>query len=92
MTCADFRALCAELVDEWDSLPWEYDWKGNPVSLGESVDLDFSVVDRARAALAAEPGEGGSAIYLEQVDELCAEHGFHYDGAESLIVLLGFRP
>jgi hypothetical protein len=23
------------------------------------------------------------------VDELCAEHGFHYDGAESLIILRG---
>jgi hypothetical protein len=76
MTHPDFRALCAELLAECRSLR-----SANPANL--------DLWDRARAALAAEPGEGGSAIYLEQVDELCAEHGFHYDGAESLIVLRG---
>jgi hypothetical protein len=47
----DFRALCSELVDAWDDLPWQCDWKGNPV--GPLAEVDDGPFDRARAALAA---------------------------------------
>jgi hypothetical protein len=47
----DFRALCVELVEAWDDLPWEYDFKGNLTGLHEDL-FDESVVDRARIALA----------------------------------------
>jgi hypothetical protein len=44
---------------------------------------------RARALLSAPEAVGVSAVTLEQVDELCAEHGFIYDNSESLIILRG---
>ena len=46
----DYRALCAELLQAWDDLPWEYDWKGNPV--GPLAEIDDTPFDRARTALA----------------------------------------
>jgi hypothetical protein len=46
----DFRALCAELLQAWDDLPWEYDWKGNPV--GPLAEIDDTPFEHARAALA----------------------------------------
>ena len=47
----DFRQLCADLLDQIDSLPFEYGWKGNVI--GDLADLDFELIDRARAALDA---------------------------------------
>jgi hypothetical protein len=46
-------------------------------------------MNAARALLAAPEAVGVSAVTLEQVDELCAEHGFAYDDSESLIILRG---
>lgn len=51
----DFRALCAELVDAWDDLPWEYDFKGNITGIHGDL-YDDSAIDRARAALAESDG------------------------------------
>lgn len=73
MTHPDFRALCAELVEKID-----YTWGDTP----EDV---LQLMGRARAALSA-PQQGAS-LRLEQLDDLCAEHGFHYDDDESLDVL-----
>ena len=52
----DFRALCAELLQAIDNLPWEYDWKGRPV--GPFADVDEGPFERARAALAEPELEG----------------------------------
>jgi hypothetical protein len=52
----DYRALCAELLQAWDDLPWEYDWKGNPV--GPLAEIDDTPFEHARAAL-AEPDPVG---------------------------------
>lgn len=54
----DWKALCAELVDAWDSLPWQYDWKGNLTGI-DGYPPDDDAAERARAALAVsnEPAE-----------------------------------
>ncbi len=59
----DFRALCAELVEAWDDLPWEYDFKGNITGLRGDL-FDESAVDRARAAL-AQPEPAPSCVACE---------------------------
>jgi DnaJ-class molecular chaperone len=46
-----YRAMCAELVDAWDALPWEYDWLGNVTGI-HCDRCDNSAVARARALLA----------------------------------------
>jgi hypothetical protein len=50
-----FRAMCAKLVEAWDALPWEYDFRGYPIG-----PRDDSAVDRARALLAEPVAEGPS--------------------------------
>jgi hypothetical protein len=67
----DFRALCAELVDELE------DW----IAYGDYGDCAdaHAVVDRARAALAQPEPQGPT---LAEVDDLCAEHSFMYDGGD----------
>ena len=52
----DYKQLCAGLVQAWDDLPWQYDWKGNLTGL-DGYPPDDSAVERARAAL-AEPELG----------------------------------
>ena len=52
----DFRALCAELVEAWDGLPWEFDWRGNLV--GPFANIDEEPFERARAALAQPESQG----------------------------------
>ena len=49
----DFRALCAELVEAWDDLPWEWesDFKGTVAGIHSDLYDDIAVA-RARAALA----------------------------------------
>lgn len=47
----DYKQLCAELVEAWDELPWQYDWKGNLTGL-DGYPPDDSAIERARAALA----------------------------------------
>jgi len=72
----DFRALCAELLQPLA----EYD-DANPYHKHRAL------ITRARAALAAQPeGEGPS---FAEVDELCAEFGFHLndDRGEGLEIL-----
>ena len=65
----DFRALCAELVEAWDDLPWEYDFKGNVTGIHGDL-FDESAVDRARAALSQpEPQEPSDAELLELMPE-----------------------
>lgn len=53
----DFRALCVELVEAWDDLPWEYDFKGNLTGLRGDL-FDESVVDHARLVLAQPEPQG----------------------------------
>lgn len=47
----DYKQLCAEMVDAWDALPWQYDYKGRLTGL-DGYPPDDSAVERARAALA----------------------------------------
>lgn len=53
----DFRALCAELVEAWDDLPWEWesDFKGTVAGIHSDLYDDIAVA-RARAALAEPEG------------------------------------
>jgi len=68
-----FRALCAELVEAWDGLPWECDWKGNPV--GPLADIDEEPFERARAALAQPEPQGPTDKELHQLwQELYSFH------------------
>lgn len=139
----DFRALCAELVDELQAYG-----DGSAITDGEVLECTDRMLDRARAALAANPGpapafaldaaypgapgwakpggyqstpqtdaqidaslrqafrkaiddgvvdrlpvanpapaaEGGPTE--QEVDELCCEHGFHYEDDETLAILV----
>ncbi len=63
-TPTDWRALCAELLQAIDDLPWEYDWKGNPV--GPLAEIDDAPFERARAALAQPEPQGATD---EELDE-----------------------
>ena len=55
-TPTDWRALCAELLKAVDDMPWEYDWRGEPV--GPLAEIDEAPFERARTALAQpEPQE-----------------------------------
>jgi hypothetical protein len=67
MTHPDFRALCAELLAECRSLR-----SANPANL--------DLWDRARAALAAEPGEGASLSSL-------VRYGVTWDGRKTTPLL-----
>lgn len=72
----DFRALCAELIDDLELADW-------PSKLKESFRAD---IQRARAALAQPEPEGPS---IEDVEELCEEHCFNVEGYESIECLQG---
>jgi hypothetical protein len=52
----DFRALCSELVEAWDDLPWEWesDFKGTVAGIHSDLYNDVAVA-RARRALEALP-------------------------------------
>ena len=78
MKMTDFRALCAELVDAWDDLPWEYDFKGNITGIHGDL-CDDSAVDRARAAL-AQPEPEAEPPTQRQLLQLAAE--FWPEGCE----------
>ena len=67
----DWKALCAELLQAVDEMPWQYDWKGNPV--GPLAEIDEAPFARARAAL-AQPEPVGPT--LDDIVELCADHEF----------------
>ena len=41
----NYRALCAEMLQAWDDLPWEYD-------ISPLAKIDDTPFERARAALA----------------------------------------
>lgn len=79
----DFRALCARVLKAEELiLPGGGDfWKDHE----EEAQAISRLMSDIRAALAA-PQQGAS-ITLEQLDDLCSEHGFHYDDDESLDVL-----
>ncbi|NBT20130.1 MAG: hypothetical protein EBT00_15370 [Proteobacteria bacterium] len=72
----DFRALCAELVDAIGSLV-------GGVNCGHYKQKDMwkcrEIFDRARAALSQPEPQGPT---LAEVDDLCAEHSFVYDGGD----------
>ena len=55
----DFRALCAELVDDLEWCDWPY-------KLKETIRAD---IDRARAALADEPAAGEPSAIAEQLSD-----------------------
>jgi hypothetical protein len=59
----DFRALCAELLEAIDDLPWQYDWKGNPV--GPLAEVDDAPFERASAALAQPEPQGPTDEEIE---------------------------
>ncbi len=61
----DYRALCAELLQAWDDLPWEYDFKGNPV--GPFAEIDDTPFERARSALAQSEPVGPTDDELHQL-------------------------
>jgi hypothetical protein len=63
----DWRALCAELLKAVVCMPWEYDWRGEPV--GPLAEIEEAPFDRARAALAR---WGRPAIQPEPDDEVAA--------------------
>jgi hypothetical protein len=68
----DYRALCAELLQAWDDLPWEYDWKGNPV--GPLAEIDDTPFERARTALSQpEPVGVKPAPDYDRVPEIATE-------------------
>ena len=62
----DYRALCAELL-EWAERTSSHYYK------------QADVIVRARAALAQPEPQGPT---LAEVDDLCAEHSFVYDGGD----------
>ena len=65
----DFRALCAELVEAWDDLPWEWESDFKSTVAGIHSDLyDDIAVARARAAL-AEPISPSAEAVLERAME-----------------------
>lgn len=53
----NYKKLCAELIDAWDNLPWQYNWKGDCIGL-DGYAPDEIIVERARAALAEPEPEG----------------------------------
>ena len=59
----DFRALCAELVEAWDDLPWEWesDFKGTVAGIHSDLYNDVAVA-RARAALAEPMSPSAEAV------------------------------
>ena len=59
----DFRALCAELVEAWDDLPWEWesDFKGTVAGIHSDLYDDIAVA-RARAALAEPISPSAEAV------------------------------
>ena len=61
-----YRAMCAELVDAWDALPWEYDWLGNVTGI-HCDRCDNSAVARARALLDQPVAEGPSDEELQEM-------------------------
>ena len=68
----DYKQLCAELADTLDF------WLQNS-NLTDSEAREL--VQEARAALAQPEPEGPT---LDEIDDLCAEHSFHYEDDESL--------
>lgn len=68
----DFRALCAELVNAWDDLPWQCDWKGNPV--GPLAEVDDGPFDRARAALVEPEPEKWDRPTLDEMRQIFDDH------------------
>ncbi len=68
----DFRALCAELVDAWDDLPWEYDFKGNVTGIHGDL-FDDSAVDCARALLDQQEPQPPAAGEVAEVLQWPAE-------------------
>ena len=69
-TPTDWRALCAELLKAVDDMPWEYDWRGEPV--GPLAEIDEAPFDRARAALAQpEPQGPPKNCWLDDEPGLC---------------------
>ena len=61
----NFRALCADLVEAWDDLPWEYDFKGNVTGIHGDL-FDESAVDRARAALTQSKPQGPEGGHIDR--------------------------
>lgn len=74
----DYKKLCAELIDAWDSLPWQYDWKGNLTGL-DDYPPDDSAVERARAALAEPEPEGPKDSDLHALAFRFAQPCFDFD-------------
>jgi hypothetical protein len=60
---SDWRALCAELLKAVDDMPWEYDWRGEPV--GPLAEIDEAPFDRARTALPQPEPQGPSEAELK---------------------------
>jgi hypothetical protein len=77
----DFRALCAELVEAWDDLPWEYDFKGNITGLRGDL-FDESAVDRARDALAQPKPQGPTD---EELLKLAEENNWNHVSPETFL-------
>ena len=67
----DFRALCAELVEALNTNDY-YDERSDEMAYA-------GLLRRARAALAQPEPQGPT---LAEVDDLCAEHSFVYDGGD----------
>jgi len=73
MTTPDYRAALAALLQAIDDLPWEYDWRGNPV--GVLAELDDAPLERARALLAAPEAVGVSYAEISDLARECVKSG-----------------
>jgi hypothetical protein len=77
----NWRELCAELLQAVDDLPWQYDWKGEPV--GPLAEIDEGPFERARALLAQpEPEAAGPSD--EDIIQAAEEAGFAYESCGCL--------
>ena len=77
----DFRALCAELVEAWDDLPWEWesDFKGTVAGIHSDLYNDVAVA-RARALLAEPVAEGPTDDEVDawaDANDFVQGHGDH---------------
>jgi hypothetical protein len=83
---ADYRALCAEMLEAFDGLPCETNYKGQT---RPTVNIDEEPFDRARAALAAEPvGEEPTEALVDDLfnrfADSCDEYGLWSMGKDGL--------
>jgi len=70
------------VTTDWKALCAELHAAFNTYAVDE---VHHALLERARAALAEPESEGPT---LAEIDDLCAEHSFHYEDGDSLKCLL----